>query len=587
MVTAEDNAESKLLLVEEDMRPLVEGVLRFHIRSMTELNYDCTSVKVFLRILIQALEKRTTRVLVVNGYAVWNEYIHFPISILRDQSHPFNLLSIEIIIEEVTSLHVVLGTLHFHLHEVAKAVTSHGCFNVWSANERVGILDMSIAFLYGLYGYGNSPQLLLHAKMVPEENLTASLLPRLLNLNRWDSQRKPSNDGYIAKPTPGNRFGALAETVRWHTSTSKRMKDAGEGAAMDRSQSQGLGGEMTARSVGINSSTDLFRQMPNLVKMYEDYRYFDRNERGWRWKRTALMSKMVVSLMAQSHTPDVTEKLGKRDTSCRRGSIGPEVESIAIPLTEQNEARYLQRDTIVEDIEKEESSSTLKCLGFVLKFPRFLLQKLQQLAQKTDDDILQPTAIPITRHHHKNGGAACRKERAENPPRKRMAMYVCMPASAHVSRMYVPAFFGAYDRKMGIWRGEGDMERRRRMWTRRTTRIARTTRRSRRDGGGEEMDGGKRGRAGGGGDMDGEEGEDTRKGRRRGGIEDEEVRGGGGDKEDEEGQEEEEEEEETKRRREKETWRMRKGRRTKWSYMDRRCEIILRTHTCTKWSYMA
>ncbi|GBG79946.1 hypothetical protein CBR_g30209 [Chara braunii] len=122
---------------------------------------------------------------------------------------------------------------------------------------------------------------------------------------------------------------------------------------------------------------------------------------------------------------------------------------------------------------------------------------------------------------------------------------------------------------MGIWQGEGDMERRRRMSMRRTTRIARTTRRSRRDGGGEEMDGGKRGRAGGGRvggeDMDAEEGEDTRKGRRRGGMEDEEVRGGGGDKEDEEGQdeedeqEEEEEEEETKRRREEETWRMREG----------------------------
>ncbi|GBG71859.1 hypothetical protein CBR_g10797 [Chara braunii] len=72
---------------------------------------------------------------------------------------------------------------------------------------------------------------------------------------------------------------------------------------------------------------------------------------------------------------------------------------------------------------------------------------------------------------------------------------------------------------------------------------------------------GRRGRGG------HEEREDTRKGRRRGGMEDEEVRGGGGDKEDEEGQEEEdkqeEEEEETKRRREEETWRTRKGRKSK------------------------
>ncbi|GBG85237.1 hypothetical protein CBR_g39803 [Chara braunii] len=117
-----------------------------------------------------------------------------------------------------------------------------------------------------------------------------------------------------------------------------------------------------------------------------------------------------------------------------------------------------------------------------------------------------------------------------------------------------------YDRKMGIWRGEGDMERRRRMWTRRTTRRSR-------DGGGKEMDGRKRGREGGGGDMDSEEGENTRKGRRRGGMEDEEIRGAGGDKEDEEGQEEDEQEddesEETKRRRKENTWKMRKGRRSK------------------------
>ncbi|GBG84562.1 hypothetical protein CBR_g38844 [Chara braunii] len=92
-------------------------------------------------------------------------------------------------------------------------------------------------------------------------------------------------------------------------------------------------------------------------------------------------------------------------------------------------------------------------------------------------------------------------------------------------------------------------------------------------GGGEEMDIGKRGRAGGGGrvggggDMDDEEGEDTRKERRQGGMEDEEVRGGGGDKEDEEEEDEQEEDmsEEMKRRREEDTWRMRKGRRSKVS----------------------
>ncbi|GBG73491.1 hypothetical protein CBR_g16832 [Chara braunii] len=100
------------------------------------------------------------------------------------------------------------------------------------------------------------------------------------------------------------------------------------------------------------------------------------------------------------------------------------------------------------------------------------------------------------------------------------------------------------------------------------------------------MDGGKRGRAGGGGrvgggrDMNGKEGEDTRKGRRRGGMEDEEVRGGGGDKEDEEGQEEEDEQkedesEETERRREEETWRMRKGRKSK-STLDQILDVLTR-----------
>ncbi|GBG83728.1 hypothetical protein CBR_g37529 [Chara braunii] len=128
------------------------------------------------------------------------------------------------------------------------------------------------------------------------------------------------------------------------------------------------------------------------------------------------------------------------------------------------------------------------------------------------------------------------------------------------------------------------MARRRRMWSTRTTRIARTTR-SHPDGGGEKMDGEKKGRAGGervgggdraggervgGGDMCDEEGEDTRKGRRGGKEGDKEARkmrkyDKEETREDEEGQEvdeQEDESEETKRRKE-ETWRMRKGRRSK------------------------
>jgi len=112
------------------------------------------------------------------------------VTVVRDPDHPFNLINIDLYRLDESRAHFIeqqrsnfdksadlLGSVHFHLHDIIKASPVDGAFDLFREHQYAGELHLVAVFNYGLYGYGYSVQLPVGRPV--EEQISYSLYPRV------------------------------------------------------------------------------------------------------------------------------------------------------------------------------------------------------------------------------------------------------------------------------------------------------------------------------------------------------------------------------------------------------------------------
>ncbi|KAI8622253.1 hypothetical protein BC830DRAFT_1076571 [Chytriomyces sp. MP71] len=206
-------AANRVLIAEESVRPSLRGVLAIKIRMASLIKFDNghQTGGFFVEFSIRSLVKRTQVAQNNEGILKWDQTKHFPIALVRNPKHPYNMLSIRLFSYDAKSSTDVseVGSLSFHLHDIIKANPIAGTYDLWNANIQVGDIDLEFTFSYGSFGYGYSPQL-REEDMSPEEIVTYSLFPRVIP--RRD-QREPEDPVMVVCATPHPRFIHFKEKV--------------------------------------------------------------------------------------------------------------------------------------------------------------------------------------------------------------------------------------------------------------------------------------------------------------------------------------------------------------------------------------
>eukprot|EP00163_Fabomonas_tropica_P007082 TRINITY_DN1671_c0_g1_i1.p1 TRINITY_DN1671_c0_g1~~TRINITY_DN1671_c0_g1_i1.p1 ORF type:complete len:165 (+),score=7.39 TRINITY_DN1671_c0_g1_i1:179-673(+) len=109
---------------EEEAHPSIQGVLSIRVNSANKLtceDFRGQPHNVYVEISVRELVKRTK---VVQNPAsmdpTWDQLKHFPVQVIRNRKHPFNMVSLEVkAFESDNPGRVVqLGSIAFHLHDV-------------------------------------------------------------------------------------------------------------------------------------------------------------------------------------------------------------------------------------------------------------------------------------------------------------------------------------------------------------------------------------------------------------------------------------------------------------------------------------
>eukprot|EP00002_Diphylleia_rotans_P010199 TRINITY_DN2059_c0_g1_i11.p1 TRINITY_DN2059_c0_g1~~TRINITY_DN2059_c0_g1_i11.p1 ORF type:complete len:324 (-),score=69.41 TRINITY_DN2059_c0_g1_i11:485-1456(-) len=171
------------LLVEDETHPSVYGVITVVVKEARKLYFEGSStnmVNTYARISIRNLSKRTRVVLNQFGHVVWNQVKHFPVSVMRNRKHPFNLLHLQLFSFDGSCAHEhkEVASVAFHLHDVIKWSPIRGSFDLLSNHQNVGEIHLEVLFNYGLFGYGYSMQLKDDQKK-STDFLALSLFPRI------------------------------------------------------------------------------------------------------------------------------------------------------------------------------------------------------------------------------------------------------------------------------------------------------------------------------------------------------------------------------------------------------------------------
>ncbi len=176
------------LLSGENVFPLVSGVLAIKVVSAEprESKSLLTDSFVFARLSVRDLTKLTENARMWGSKLVWGEMLYFPIPVIRNPRHPFNLFQIELMsiphyahLESKLgdeSAKYVLGSVPFHVHDLVKGSPSVGSFTLTKDHRPVGTITLEIYFTYGTFGYGYSPQ--LKDGEDPEAKVEFAMLPR-------------------------------------------------------------------------------------------------------------------------------------------------------------------------------------------------------------------------------------------------------------------------------------------------------------------------------------------------------------------------------------------------------------------------
>ena len=184
------------LLSGENVFPLVSGVLAVKVVSAEprESKNLLTDSFVFARLSVRDLTKLTENARMWGSKLVWGEMIYFPIPVIRNPRHPFNLFQIELMsiphyahFESALSdesAKYVLGSVPFHVHDLVKGSPSMGSFTLTKDHRPVGTITLEIYFTYGTFGYGYSPQ--LKDGDDPEAKVEFAMLPRSVPAGKRD-----------------------------------------------------------------------------------------------------------------------------------------------------------------------------------------------------------------------------------------------------------------------------------------------------------------------------------------------------------------------------------------------------------------
>ncbi|KAJ3069584.1 hypothetical protein HDU98_007355 [Podochytrium sp. JEL0797] len=159
----------------------------------------------YCTITIRNLVKRTQVTPAEGGILKWDQVKHFPIQIVRNRRHPYNLIKVELFgyAPNSTSDIVMIGAVSFHLHDILRANPIAGTYDLWNDNIQVGDIDLEFTHSYGSFGYGVSPQL-KEDDMKPDEIINYSLFPRIIPSDR--RKRELDNPVMVACAVPHPPF---------------------------------------------------------------------------------------------------------------------------------------------------------------------------------------------------------------------------------------------------------------------------------------------------------------------------------------------------------------------------------------------
>ena len=176
------HAATEILGFDEEEHPVVQGVVALTISSVDKLHcpaYQGRAHNTLIKATMRNVVKQTGAARTVGGKASWGETKHFPVTVIRNRKHPFNLLQLQVMAFDVVTEQTLVGSAAFHLHDIVMARKElTGVFDLLNGHTMVGEMALTLSFSYGLFGYGYSNQLKDDARP-PEEHIRHSLYPRV------------------------------------------------------------------------------------------------------------------------------------------------------------------------------------------------------------------------------------------------------------------------------------------------------------------------------------------------------------------------------------------------------------------------
>lgn len=174
-VSAQDN---RVVFNEEDLS-YINGVLRIEIKDVSKL-YDNDAAMLYVWVNAGDVWKRVR--VTPSGTNNNKRRMLIPLFVPTVRAHPSNLVCLNVAREDSSPAQLcpdrVIGTVAFHLHDVIKQSPVDGVFDLFDAYQTVGEIKLSLAFSYGLFGYGYSLQL-KEDNYTTDHFLKYSLFPRI------------------------------------------------------------------------------------------------------------------------------------------------------------------------------------------------------------------------------------------------------------------------------------------------------------------------------------------------------------------------------------------------------------------------
>jgi hypothetical protein len=184
----ESNAE-RIVMFQRNLaaseRNHVTGVLSIKIKSIRIDSGALSTLESYARqSLYCTIQVRnfTTRTKIARntqgGHVEFHQTKHFPVNVVRNRSHPFNLVRLEVVGCGSNINGIPLGGVLFHIHDLIRGSPASGEFPLSGVNLVVGSIQLELTFNYGILGYGISQQLACEDRCT-EDAIQYSLLPRI------------------------------------------------------------------------------------------------------------------------------------------------------------------------------------------------------------------------------------------------------------------------------------------------------------------------------------------------------------------------------------------------------------------------